>query len=229
MLRNAWLIPLLPALSFVAILLFGKRLPRKGAELGVGAVGASFVLASVAAVQWIDRVEGAEGGHQGLRAFGRGLLASEGGEIAVAPVIRGLTWWQNGNVEFGADISIDDIRAHYHQVLFATGAQTDRKLNIPGEDLPGSHPATEFVAWYNGHPDYRHLQFDLSRERAVIIGVGNGAVDVARILSLAPVELDRTDMAPYAIEALSQSRVREVHLVGRPGPGPAPGAKPARN
>ncbi|MGH9014256.1 MAG: NADH-quinone oxidoreductase subunit L [Acidimicrobiia bacterium] len=109
MLRNAWLIPLLPALSFVAILLFGKRLPRKGAEIGVGAVGASFVLACVAAVQWIDRVEGAEGGHEGLRAFGRGLLANKGGELAVAPVTRGLTWWQNGNVEFGAGTSIDGL------------------------------------------------------------------------------------------------------------------------
>ncbi len=103
MLRNAWLIPLLPALSFVAILLFGKRLPRKGAELGVGAVGASFVLACAAAWQWIDKVEGATGKAEGLAAFGKGMLGGEGGEHAeavVAPVTRAFTWWQNGNVEF---------------------------------------------------------------------------------------------------------------------------------
>ncbi len=110
MLRNAWLIPLLPALSFVAILLFGTRLPRKGAELGVGAVGASFVLACVAAWQWIDRVEGATGGHEGLRAFGRGVLAGEGGEhVAVEPITRGFTWWQNAGIEFGVGISIDGL------------------------------------------------------------------------------------------------------------------------
>ncbi|MGQ0805471.1 MAG: NADH-quinone oxidoreductase subunit L [Actinomycetota bacterium] len=114
MLRNAWVIPLLPALSFVGILLFGKRLPRKGAELGVGAVGASFVLACVAAWQWIDRVEDATGKSEGLRAFGKGLLGGEGGgehgaEVAVAPITRGFTWWQNGNVEFNVGIAIDGL------------------------------------------------------------------------------------------------------------------------
>ncbi len=110
MLRNAWLIPLIPALSFVAILLFGKRLPKKGAEIGVGAIGASLVLSCIAAWQWIDRVEAATGGHEGLRVFGRGLLQGEGGEhVAVEPVTRGFTWWQNGGIDFGVGTSIDGL------------------------------------------------------------------------------------------------------------------------
>jgi len=126
-----------------------------------------------------------------------------------------------GNVEFGKDINLEDIKAHYHQVLFATGAQTDRRMGVPGEDLRRSHPATEFVAWYNGHPDYRDRQFDLSQEKVVIVGVGNVAIDVARILCLSPRELADSDMADYAVEALSQSRVREVYLLGRRGPAQA--------
>jgi NADH-quinone oxidoreductase subunit L len=110
MLRNAWLIPLIPALSFVAILLFGKRLPKKGAEIGVGAIGASLVLSCIAAWQWIDRVEGATGGHEGLRAFGRGLMGGEGAEhVAVEPVTRSFTWWQNGGIDFGVGTSIDGL------------------------------------------------------------------------------------------------------------------------
>ncbi|GMV86001.1 MAG: NADPH-ferredoxin reductase FprA [Dehalococcoidia bacterium] len=126
-----------------------------------------------------------------------------------------------GNVEFGRDISLDDIRAHYHQVLFATGAQTDRRMGIPGEDLRGSHPATAFVAWYNGHPDFQDCSFDLSQERVAVVGVGNVAVDVARILCLSRQELERTDMPRRVIEALAASRVREVHLLGRRGPAQA--------
>lgn len=126
-----------------------------------------------------------------------------------------------GNVEFGRDLSLDDIRAHYHQVLFATGAQTDRRMGIPGEDLRGSHPATAFVAWYNGHPDFQDCQFDLSQERVAVVGVGNVAVDVARILCLSREEMEQTDMPRHVIEALSQSRVREVHLLGRRGPAQA--------
>jgi ferredoxin--NADP+ reductase len=122
------------------------------------------------------------------------------------------------NVEFGALVTIDDLRHHYHQVCFATGAQTDRRLGIPGEDLAGSHAATEFVAWYNGHPGYRHCAFDLSCDRAAVIGVGNVAVDVARILLRAPDELATTDIADYALDALRRSRVREVVMLGRRGP-----------
>ncbi len=126
-----------------------------------------------------------------------------------------------GNVEFGKHVCLEDLRAHYHQILYATGAQTDRKMGIPGEDLKGSHPATEFVAWYNGHPDYRDYQFDLSQERAAVVGVGNVAIDVARILCRTPEELKATDIAAHALEALSQSKVREVYLLGRRGPAQA--------
>jgi ferredoxin--NADP+ reductase len=126
-----------------------------------------------------------------------------------------------GNVEFGRDITLDDVRRHYHFVCFCTGAQVDRSLGIPGEDLPRSHSATEFVAWYNGHPDFRDLTFDLSQERVVVIGVGNVAVDVARILCRTVDELRRTDIADHALEVLAESRVREVLMVGRRGPAQA--------
>ncbi len=126
-----------------------------------------------------------------------------------------------GNVEFGRHITLSDLREHYHQIFFATGAQSDRRMNIPGEDLQGSHAATEFVAWYNGHPDYRDRHFDLSQERVAVVGVGNVAVDVARILCRTADELVKTDIADYALEALGQSRVREVFLLGRRGPAQA--------
>lgn len=126
-----------------------------------------------------------------------------------------------GGVEFGKDLMRADLRRHYHQIVYATGAQTDRRMGIPGEDLRGSHPATEFVAWYNGHPDYRDFQFDLSQERAAVVGVGNVAVDVARILCRSAEELASTDIADYALEALRKSRIKEVYLLGRRGPAQA--------
>jgi ferredoxin--NADP+ reductase len=126
-----------------------------------------------------------------------------------------------GNVEFGKDITLDDIKGLYHQACFATGAQTDRRLGIPGEDLAGSHPATEFVAWYNGHPDFRDRQFDLSAERVAVIGVGNVAIDVARILCRTEKELLASDIAEHALDALRESRVREVVILGRRGPAQA--------
>jgi ferredoxin--NADP+ reductase len=126
-----------------------------------------------------------------------------------------------GNVDFGKDITLEDLRNHYHQIVYTTGAQTDRKMGIPGEDLQGSHPATEFVAWYNGHPDFRDFQFDLSQEHAVVIGVGNVAMDVARILSRTPEELAKTDIADYALEALSQSKIKKIYILGRRGPAQA--------
>jgi ferredoxin/flavodoxin---NADP+ reductase len=126
-----------------------------------------------------------------------------------------------GGVELGKHVSVEDLRGHYHQIVYATGAQTDRRMEIPGEDLKRSHPATEFVAWYNGHPDYRDCQFDLSQERAAVVGVGNVAIDVARILCRTPEELEQTDIADYALEALRRSRVREVYLLGRRGPAQA--------
>ncbi len=122
-----------------------------------------------------------------------------------------------GGVELGKDVSVSDLRTHYHQIVYTTGAQTDRRMNIPGEDLLGSYPATEFVAWYNGHPDYRDCHFDLSQERVAVVGVGNVAVDVARILCRTPEELARTDIADHALEALRRSRVKEVYLLGRRG------------
>src|SRR5262245_27536498 len=126
-----------------------------------------------------------------------------------------------GNIELGKDVTLPDLRAHYHQILFTTGAQTDRRMGIPGEDLAGSHPATEFVAWYNGHPDYRDYRFDLQQERVAVVGVGNVAVDVARILCRTTEELAKTDIADYALEALAASRVRDVYLLGRRGPAQA--------
>ena len=126
-----------------------------------------------------------------------------------------------GGVDFGKDVTVDDLRRHYHQILYSTGAQTDRRMGIPGEDLAGSHPATEFVAWYNGHPDYRDCRFDLSQERAAVVGVGNVAVDVARVLCRSFEELATTDIADYALEALRESRIKEVYLLGRRGPAQA--------
>jgi ferredoxin--NADP+ reductase len=123
-----------------------------------------------------------------------------------------------GNVEFGTHLTLADLRDHYHQIVYCTGAQTDRALGIPGEDLQGSHAATEFVAWYNGHPDYRDSKFDLSQERVAVIGLGNVAIDVARILCRTPEELAVTDIADHAFEALRHSKVKEVYLLGRRGP-----------
>jgi ferredoxin--NADP+ reductase len=126
-----------------------------------------------------------------------------------------------GNVEVGVDVSHAELMRHFSAVIYATGAQTDKSLGIPGEDLPGSWAATEFVAWYNGHPDYRDLDFDMSAERAVVIGNGNVAADVTRMLTLAPGELERTDVADHALEALHNSAIREVIVLGRRGPAQA--------
>jgi ferredoxin--NADP+ reductase len=126
-----------------------------------------------------------------------------------------------GNVELGRDISHDDLTSRYHAVIYAVGAQTDRRMGIPGEDLPGSWAATEFVAWYNGHPDYRDLEFDLSAERAVVVGNGNVAADVARMLALTRDELAETDVADHALEALAESNVKEIVVLGRRGPAQA--------
>jgi len=123
----------------------------------------------------------------------------------------------HGNVTFGRDVTLDELRERFHAIVFATGAQTDRRLGIPGEDLAGIHSATEFVAWYNGHPDFADRTFDLSAERAAVVGVGNVAIDVSRVLLLPHSERVITDMAPYAVAALAESRVREVWMLGRRG------------
>ena len=126
-----------------------------------------------------------------------------------------------GNVEVGVDVLHSELVRHYTAVIYATGAQTDKSLGIPGEDLPGSWPATEFVGWYNGHPDYRGLEFDLSAKRAVVIGNGNVAADVTRMLTLGAGELERTDIADHALAALRESRIEEVIVLGRRGPAQA--------
>jgi ferredoxin/flavodoxin---NADP+ reductase len=137
-------------------------------------------------------------------------------KIAERPGFRFL-----GNVEVGRHIEHADLARLYDAVVYAVGAQTDRRLGIPGEDLPGSWPATEFVAWYNGHPDYQDLEFDLAVERAVVIGVGNVALDVARMLALAPEELAPTDTADAAITAICGASIKEIVVVGRRGPAQA--------
>lgn len=126
-----------------------------------------------------------------------------------------------GNIMVGRDISVEELQATHHAVIFACGAQSERSFGIPGESLPGSHTATEFVGWYNGHPDYRDRHFDLSQEIAVVVGQGNVAADVARILSKPVDELKTTDISTHAIDALAASKVREIHIIGRRGPAQA--------
>lgn len=123
-----------------------------------------------------------------------------------------------GNVEGGRDLTIDELRQFYDAVILCCGAETDRPLGLPNENWPGSHTATEFVGWYNGHPDYQNRHFDLSHPTAVIIGTGNVAMDVARILAKTPEELAKTDITQEALAQLSQSKIREIHIVGRRGP-----------
>ena len=124
-----------------------------------------------------------------------------------------------GNVEVGRDVSHEELAARYDAIIYAVGSQTDRRLGIPGEDLPGSWAATELVAWYNGHPDFQQLSFDLARvERAVVVGNGNVALDVARMLALTQEELAPTDTTDQAIEAFVGSGIRELVVLGRRGP-----------
>ncbi len=127
-----------------------------------------------------------------------------------------------GNIEFGKDLSRFDLSAHYRGIIYAVGAQTDRKLGIPGEDLRNSFAATEFVGWYNGHPDYHDYDFDLTGiKRVAVIGVGNVAMDVARILARTPDELYGTDIANYALDSIRRSEVEEIYILGRRGPAQA--------
>jgi ferredoxin/flavodoxin---NADP+ reductase len=127
----------------------------------------------------------------------------------------------HGNVEVGSDVTHDELAAAYHAVLYAVGTPGDRRLGIEGEDLPGSESATEFVAWYNGHPDYADMNFDLSCKRAVVIGNGNVALDVARMLALSVDELRVTDIADHSIELLHHSNIEEIVVLGRRGPAQA--------
>src|SRR5215831_7537826 len=149
--------------------------------------------------------------HPNIKAVSRAFE-----KIAARPGFRFL-----GNVEVGRDVTPAELQDHYDAVVYAVGAQTDRRLGIPGEDLPGSWAATEFVAWYNGHPDYQQIEFDLSVERAVVIGNGNVALDIARMLALTHSELACTDATDASIAAIAGSPIREVVVVGRRGPAQA--------
>jgi ferredoxin/flavodoxin---NADP+ reductase len=126
-----------------------------------------------------------------------------------------------GGVRLGEHVSRDELLERYHALIYAVGTSSDNRLGIPGEDHSGSHPATEFVAWYNGHPDHADRDFDLSAKRAVVIGNGNVAIDVARMLVLSPEELAVTDTADHALDALAAAEVEEVVLLGRRGPAQA--------
>ncbi|MBI4376384.1 MAG: FAD-dependent oxidoreductase [Elusimicrobia bacterium] len=137
-------------------------------------------------------------------------------KVAASPSFRFF-----GNVKLGRDIQVEDLRQHYDQIVYAVGNESDRRLGIPGEDLSGNHSATAFVGWYNGHPDYREESFDLSVESVAVVGIGNVAMDVTRILAEHPDKLASTDIADYALQALRQSRVKTIYLLGRRGPAQA--------
>ena len=126
-----------------------------------------------------------------------------------------------GNVQLGRDVTVEELRRHYHQIVYATGNEADRRLGIPGEGMARCTPATVFVGWYNGHPDYRQAKIDLSVHRVAVVGNGNVAIDAARILLRTPAELEKTDIAAHALEVLRNSQVREVFILGRRGPGQA--------
>jgi ferredoxin--NADP+ reductase len=146
--------------------------------------------------------------HENIKAVSRAFE-----KIAAKPGFRFF-----GNVELGSTVSHEELLQIYDAVVYTVGAQTDRRLGIPGEDLPGSWAATEFVAWYNGHPDFQHLEFDLSHERVVVIGNGNVAIDCARMLALTPEELAPTDTTNEAIDAINGAGVKEILMLGRRGP-----------
>jgi len=146
--------------------------------------------------------------HQKIKAVVRVFATT-----AARPTFRFL-----GNVQLGRDVSVEELRRHYHQIVYATGNESDRRLGIPGEGIAGCTPAAVFVGWYNGHPDYRNARIDLSVNRVAVVGNGNVAVDVARILMRSRAELERTDIAAHALEVLCNSQVREVFVLGRRGP-----------
>jgi ferredoxin/flavodoxin---NADP+ reductase len=199
----------------------GSERPLRVAVVGSGpagfyAAGALLAAEPPAEVDLIERLPtpwglvrlGVAPDHPNIKAVSRAFE-----KIALRPGFRFF-----GNVEVGRDVSHDELASLYDAVVYAVGTQTDRRLGIPGEDLRGSWAATEFVAWYNGHPDFQHLEFDLSGERAVVIGNGNVALDVARMLALTEEELATTDTTDAAIEAILGSGLREILVLGRRGP-----------
>ena len=146
--------------------------------------------------------------HQNIKAVTRVYE-----KTAARPTFRFL-----GNVCLGRDVTVEELRRHYHQIVYAVGNEADRRLGIPGEGISRCTPATVFIGWYNGHPDYRHAKIDLSVSRVAVVGNGNVAIDAARMLLRTPAELEKTDVAAHALEALRNSRVREIFLLGRRGP-----------
>jgi ferredoxin--NADP+ reductase len=199
----------------------GAALPLRVAVVGSGPAAfyaAAHLLGAETAVE-VDLIErlptpwglvrlGVAPDHPKLKEVSRAFE-----KIAQRPGFRFL-----GNVEVGRDVIHDELLERYDAVVYAVGAQTDRRLGIPGEDLPGSWSATELVAWYNGHPDFQQLSFDLSGERAIVVGNGNVALDVARMLALTRGELAGTDTTDPAIEAISESGLCEIVVLGRRGP-----------
>ena len=123
-----------------------------------------------------------------------------------------------GHVQIGRDVTVAELNHHYDAVIYAFGADSDRQLGIPGEQLAGSHTATEVVAWYNGHPDYAERRFDLSQRAVAVVGIGNVAMDVVRILASSPDHLATTDLAPHALDALRNANLQEIHIIARRGP-----------
>jgi ferredoxin--NADP+ reductase len=198
--------------------------PLRVAVVGSGPAGfyaAGHLLASDLEVE-VDMIErlptpwglvrlGVAPDHPNIKAVSRAFE-----KIAAQPGFRFF-----GNVELGRDVSHEELMRIYDAVVYAVGAQTDRHLGIPGEELAGSWAATEFVAWYNGHPDFQSIPFDLDVERAVVVGAGNVALDVARMLALAPEELAPTDTTDRAIAAINDSPIREIVLLARRGPAQA--------
>ena len=155
--------------------------------------------------------EGVAPDHQSIKAVTRIY-----DRIAAEPNVRYF-----GNVTFGTDITHADLQEYYDQIVYAVGAQADRRMGVPGEDLVGSCPATAFVGWYNGHPDYQDLAVDLQHDRVLVVGNGNVAMDVARMLLREPDELAKTDIGDNALRQLRESKVREVVMLGRRGPAQA--------
>jgi ferredoxin--NADP+ reductase len=198
--------------------------PLRIAVVGSGPAGfyaAGHLLASDLAIE-VDMIErlptpwglvrlGVAPDHPNIKAVSRAFE-----KIAAQPGFRFF-----GNVEVGPDVMHEELARLYDAVVYAVGAQTDRRLGIPGEDLPGSWAATEFVAWYNAHPDYQTIPFDLQTESAVVVGAGNVALDVARMLALSPDELAPTDTTDAAIAAINESPLREIVLLARRGPAQA--------
>ena len=146
--------------------------------------------------------------HQSIKAVTRVYE-----KTAARPTFRFL-----GNVCLGQDITVEDLCQHYHQIVYAVGNEDDRRLGIPCEGIARCTPVAVFIGWYNGHPDYRQAKIDLSVSRVAVVGNGNTAIDAARILLHTPAELEKTDIAEHALEALRHSQVREVYVLGRRGP-----------